>query len=146
MGSLFYILRETKKNQRPRIFLYTPCWSWDQAYSSLNSAKLSCSSGVTLCFHVYVNKKIPIHKFSHIHSEKHRKAWLVPACLSTSKQTMFVKYRAWGNIGSILDHKVSECFFSKTFSLLQKKYNSNLPMYKSRSYQRITKPSRILKK
>jgi len=37
--------------------------------------------------------------------EKHRKAWLVPACLSTSKQTMFVKYRAWGNIGSILDHK-----------------------------------------
>ena len=58
-----------------------------------------------------------INKFSHIHSEKHRKAWLVPACLSTSKQTMFVKYRAWGNIGSILDHKVSECFFSKFCSL-----------------------------
>merc|ERR1739848_511323 len=37
--------------------------------------------------------------------EKHRRAWLVPACLSTSKQTMFVKYRAWGNIGSIWDQK-----------------------------------------
>ena len=29
-------------------FLYTPSWSWDQAYSSLNSAKLSYSSEVTL--------------------------------------------------------------------------------------------------
>jgi len=37
--------------------------------------------------------------------EKNRNAWVVPACLSTSKETIFVNYRAWGNIGSIVDHK-----------------------------------------
>ena len=31
---------QTKKNQRPRIFLYTQSWSWGQVYSSLNSAQL----------------------------------------------------------------------------------------------------------
>ena len=36
------------KNARPRIFLYTPSWSWVYAYSSLNSAMLSCSTEVTL--------------------------------------------------------------------------------------------------
>ena len=30
------------------MFLYTPSWSWGQAYSSLKSAKLSYLSGVTL--------------------------------------------------------------------------------------------------
>ena len=39
---------ETKKNQRPRIFLYTPSWSWGQLYSSLNSAKLKCILEVAL--------------------------------------------------------------------------------------------------
>ena len=39
---------KTKKNKRSRIFLYTPIWSWGQPYSSLNSAKLSWMSEVTL--------------------------------------------------------------------------------------------------
>ena len=39
---------KTKKNQTPRILLYTLSWSWGQAYSSLNSAKLSLLSEVTL--------------------------------------------------------------------------------------------------
>ena len=38
--------------------------------------------------------------------EKQRKAWLVPACLATSQHSMRVKFRAWGNIGSIVDNKV----------------------------------------
>ena len=37
-----------QKNARPRIFLYTPSWSWGYVYSSLNSAMLSCSTEVTL--------------------------------------------------------------------------------------------------
>ena len=37
-----------KKNQRPRILVYTPSWSLNQPYSSLNSAKLSWKSEVTL--------------------------------------------------------------------------------------------------
>ena len=39
---------KTKKNVRPKIFLYTPIWSWGYVYSSLNSAMLSCSTEVTL--------------------------------------------------------------------------------------------------
>ena len=37
-------------------FLYIPGWSWGQVYSSLNSAKLSCSSEVTLIYllHMYM--------------------------------------------------------------------------------------------
>ena len=45
-----FLPSKPKKKQRPRIFLCTPSWSWGQAYSSLNSTKLSCSSGVTLIF------------------------------------------------------------------------------------------------
>ena len=36
-----FLTFKTKKNQPPKTFLYTPSWSWGQAYSSLNSAKLS---------------------------------------------------------------------------------------------------------
>ena len=39
---------KNKKHQRPRKILYTPSWSWGQAYSSLNSAKLIQSSEATL--------------------------------------------------------------------------------------------------
>ena len=39
---------KTKNNQRPRIFLCTPSWSWSQPYSSPNSAKLNCKLEVTL--------------------------------------------------------------------------------------------------
>ena len=38
-------------------------------------------------------------------SGKRRRSWIVPACLSTQKTTMNVPYRAWGNIGSIVDNK-----------------------------------------
>ena len=38
--------------------------------------------------------------------DTNRKSWLVPACLSTKKSNMHVKYRAWGSIGAIVDHKV----------------------------------------
>ena len=43
-----FLTFKAKKNQRPRIFLYTPSWNWGQAYSSLNSATLSCKLEVTL--------------------------------------------------------------------------------------------------
>lgn len=33
---------------------------------------------------------------------KNRKAWLVPACLSTRRETMYVTYGAWSNIGRIV--------------------------------------------
>ena len=46
-----FLPSKPKKDQRPRMFLYTPSWSWGQVYSSLNSTKLSCSSGVTLRCH-----------------------------------------------------------------------------------------------
>ena len=39
-----------KKNQRPRILLYTPNWHWGQPYSSMNSAKLSWKSEDTLYY------------------------------------------------------------------------------------------------
>ena len=39
-----------KKNQRPRISLHTPSWSWGTLYSSLNSAKLSWKSEVMLAY------------------------------------------------------------------------------------------------
>ena len=42
------LIFKPKKNQKPIIFLYTPSYSWCQAYSSLNSAKLSLLSEVTL--------------------------------------------------------------------------------------------------
>ena len=38
----------TLKIKRPRILVFTPSWSWGQPYSSLNSAKLSWKSEVTL--------------------------------------------------------------------------------------------------
>jgi len=34
---------------------------------------------------------------------KNRKAWLVPACLSTKKETMYVTFAAFGHVGHILD-------------------------------------------
>lgn len=37
--------------------------------------------------------------------DKRRKAWLVPACLSTQMSSMHVPFRSWGNIGSIVDDK-----------------------------------------
>lgn len=37
--------------------------------------------------------------------QKRRRAWVVPACLSTQRSTMEVSFRAWGNIGSIVDNK-----------------------------------------
>ena len=38
-------------------------------------------------------------------SEKRRRSWIVPACLSTQPSTMTVPFRAWGSIGSIVDSK-----------------------------------------
>ena len=39
--------QKIKNNQRPRILLYTPRWSWGQLYSPLNSAMLNWKSEVT---------------------------------------------------------------------------------------------------
>ena len=38
---------------------------------------------------------------------KHRKSWLVPACLSTQPNTMFVSFRAWGHIGKIVSEDLN---------------------------------------
>ena len=57
-GAQFLTLK-IKKNQRPRNFLYTPSWSWGQPYSSLNSAKLSWKSEVTL---MYVGWAVKIYE------------------------------------------------------------------------------------
>ena len=39
------------------------------------------------------------------YSDKHRKAWIVPACLSTSTHSMNLQFRALNNVGSIMDGK-----------------------------------------
>ena len=36
---------------------------------------------------------------------KNRKAWLVPACLSTKKETMYVTFAASGHVGHILSEQ-----------------------------------------
>ena len=50
------------------------------------------------------------HYFSfHLFRTKNRKAWLVPACLSTKKETMYVTFAAFGHVGHILeDHEVNK--------------------------------------
>ena len=48
IGIALRIYLQNQKYQRPRIFLYTPRWSWGHVYSFLNSAKLSLFSEVML--------------------------------------------------------------------------------------------------
>jgi hypothetical protein len=43
-----------------------------------------------------------------IYRSKHRKSWVVPACLSTQPNTMFVSFRAWGHIGKIVSDNLKD--------------------------------------
>lgn len=60
---------------------------------------------------VYANFRLKYKKFRKFlfpifwFSEKRRRAWIVPACLATKPTTMEVQFRAWGNVGSIMDDK-----------------------------------------
>lgn len=46
-----------------------------------------------------------LNKTSNFFRSKNRKAWVVPACLSTQNSTMSVTFRAWGHIGKIVNEK-----------------------------------------
>lgn len=71
------------------------------------------SFGFSNCFPRSWNFLKLFDLFNLFSSEKRRRSWLVPACLSTQPNTMQVDFRAWGNIGSIVDKKVRKYLLEK---------------------------------